>query len=314
MEESLKPGDFVFISKWQYGARLPITLLALPFLHSELPFTENRPSYLDAIQLPYRRLPGLESIQRNDIVVFNYPLEIDAPVDKRDYYIKRCKALPGDTLLIKAKEVFINGRKDEAPGTLKFNYKLRATREIDRELLDSLGITEGGLISNMLDYEFPLNDAQKGFLEKQDFIVSVTRKLEAEKNYHVHVFPYSRHYPFNADFWGPVVVPYKGLTVQLNDTNIVLYERIIREYEGHLLIIDNGLIYIDDSLSVNYTFDMNYYFMMGDNRDNSSDSRFWGFVPENHIIGKAWFRFFSWDVDAPWYDKLRWNRMFQRVK
>jgi signal peptidase I len=310
MEKSLLPGDFIFISKLSYGPRMPITPLAVPFMHQNLPFTEHTPAYLDWLTLPYWRL-GSADVNRGDVVVFNYPMELDRPVDKRTLYVKRCVAIPGDTLKIWSKGVFVNSKPMPIIPEMQFTRHIKASEAISQKLLDSLGITDGGLVSNINDYEFPLNDSLADFFGTLPTISNVSLRMESEGDFQAHIFPHNRFYAFNNDFWGPVVIPQKGNQIALNDTNVVLYERIIREYEGHQIDRAGGKIYIDKKETKTYTFEMNYYFMMGDNRDNSADSRSWGFVPENHISGKAWMVFFSHD---PASSKIRWNRMFSFIK
>lgn len=311
MEQSLLPGDFVFISKLSYGPRLPITPVAVPFMHQHLPLSEI-PSYSAWPQLPYMRLPGLGEIQRFDVVVFNYPMDTEMPIDRRTLYVKRCVGLPGDSLEIKAKRVYINGEKLYDSPNLQFNRHVKAAGLLRQSLLDSLGIVDGGLVSNIFDYEFPLTDTVAAQLARHSEVSKISIRMDAPGDYQAHIFPHSRNFPYNNDFWGPVVVPKKGLTVALNDTNIVLYERIIRNFEEKNLEVKDGRVLIDGEVATQYTFGMNYYFMMGDNRDNSADSRSWGFVPEDHIVGKAWIIFFSYDPH-PENGGIRWERIFKRI-
>lgn len=311
MEQSLLSGDFVFISKLSYGPRLPITPVAMPFMHQHLPLSET-PSYFSWPQLPYLRLPGLSEVQRFDVVVFNYPMDTEMPVDRRTLYVKRCVGLPGDSLEIKAKRVYINGKKLYDSPNLQFNRHVKASGLLRQSLLDSLSIVDGGLVSNIFDYEFPLTDSVAAQLARQSAVSKVSIRMDAQGDYQAHIFPHSRNFPFNNDFWGPLVVPKKGLTVALNDTNVVLYERIIRNFENKNLEIKDGRVFIDGNMVDKYTFEMDYFFMMGDNRDNSADSRSWGFVPEDHIVGKAWVIFFSYNPQ-PKNGGIRWNRIFQRI-
>ena len=312
MEQSLLPGDFVFISKLSYGARLPITPVGVPFMHQHLPFTESTPSYFSWPQLPYLRLPGLSDIQKGDVVVFNYPMDTELPVDRRSLFVKRCVALPGDTIAIEAKKVLINGKIQPDNPYLQFNRHVKAGGPLRQSLLDSLGIVDGGLVSNIFDYEFPLTDSVAARLARVSEVSKISARMDAPGEYQAHIFPHSRAFAFNNDFWGPVVVPKKGASIQLNDTNIVLYERIIKDFEGKELVIKDKQISIDGKPATQYTFEMDYYFMMGDNRDNSADSRSWGFVPEDHVVGKAWLIFFSYDPN-PEKGGIRWGRLFQRV-
>jgi len=312
MEESLFPGDFILISKLHYGTRLPMTPLSVPFMHGTFPLTKI-PAYLSILQLPYLRLPGLGSVQRNDILVFNYPSELEKPVDKRTYFVKRCTGLPGDTFQIALKEVLIGGVPLKKPTVLKLMRHIRAKAPLSAEWLDSLGIHEGGLVTNMFDYEFPLTDSTTNSIVRHRKDLQLSLRYESPGTFQAHVFPYSRQYPYNADNWGPVIIPAKGMKILLNDTNLVLYEKIIRDYEGNSLELRNDTFLIDGVPQREYTFKQNYYFVMGDNRDQSADSRFWGFLPENHIIGKAWICFFSYNPQKSGWRKIRWDRIFHKI-
>lgn len=311
MERSLMPGDFVFINKWTYGARMPITPIGIPFMHQNMPFSNERAAYLDWISLPYWRLPGFGEIERNNIVVFNYPMELERPVDKRTYFVKRCVGLPGDTFSIFNKRIIINGDTMDQLPSYQFNRRIKCTTPLDQAWLDSLEITEGGLVSNMLDYEFPLSDTLAKLFESHPFVHSMKLHSEQEGDYQAYIFPHSRAYPWNNDYWGPIEIPAEGKTVSLNDTTIVLYERIIRDYEHNKLEVFPGKILINNKQVSSYKFQQDYYFMMGDNRDYSADSRSWGFVPRNHIIGKAWMIFFSYNANKSGSSHIRWNRIFR---
>jgi signal peptidase I len=310
MNNTLMAGDYIFISKTAYGPRLPLTPLSVPFLHQHLPFGSETPAYLNWIQLPYFRL-GSATVNAGDIVVFNYPLETEAPIDKRTLYIKRCVALPGDSIQLFEKKLKRNGKWIAHNENMLFKRHVKAAGPLKPEWLDSLNIRNGMLVSNMFDYEFPLNDSLAASLEKVKYINKVSLKFENKDEFHAHIFPHHKAYPYNNDFWGPCKVPKKGNTVLLNDTTIELYRRIITQFEGHELTQKNGSIYIDKKATTTYTFEKNYFFMLGDNRDYSVDSRYWGFVPEDHIVGKAWRIFFSHDPDK---NSIRWNRIFKFIE
>jgi signal peptidase I len=314
MERTLLPGDFVFINKWSYGPRMPITPLAIPFMHQNMPFSNSTPAYLDWVTLPYWRIPGFGDIERQDVVVFNYPMEQERPVDKRTYFVKRCVALPGDSLRIDAKQVFINGKPQNNLPDFQFLRRIKCSTALDQQWLDSLDITEGGLVSNMLDYEFPLTDSIAKVLEKHPFVHSMSMRMEAAGDYQAYIFPHSRNYLWNNDHWGPIQIPFEGQVITLNDTNIVLYERIIREYEHNELSVAGGKFYINNQAVTTYTIQQDYYFMMGDNRDYSADSRSWGFVPRSHVIGKAWLIFFSYNASVEGKSHIRWNRIFRFIE
>lgn len=314
MEKSLLPGDFIFITKWQYGPRLPMTLLSVPFMHQNMPFSESMPSYSDLIELPYLRLPGFSEVKRNDVIVFNYPMESERPADKRTFFVKRCMGLPGDTLEVFAKQVIVNGDTIENLPNYQFVRKVKATEALQQDWLDSLGVTEGGLVSNMLDYEFPLTDSLQRKFARHPFVHAIQMRLEKQGDYQAYVFPHNRAYPYNNDFWGPLVVPKAGMEIQLNDTNLAVYERIIRDYEHNELSAAGGVIYINGEQRSTYTFRYDYYFGMGDNRDFSADSRSWGFIPETHLIGKAWLTFFSYETGSSEGGSIRWSRIFKSIE
>ncbi|MDD3877146.1 MAG: signal peptidase I [Bacteroidales bacterium] len=346
MEKSLLVGDFLFVSKLSYGPRIPNTPLSFPFAHHTLPLTKTTKSYLEWIKLPYYRFFGLTSIKRNDAVVFNYPdgdtttLEfqssrsyyamcremgrdfvnrnftvVSRPVDKRENYIKRCVALPGDTLEIIDQNLYINGVLSVTPGETQFNYVIKTDgTRINPRVLSDLSITDGGQTSLSGEYIYALSEERAEKLRKIRNIVDVVKILKP-KNYHEkYIFPYSENYKWNEDNFGPLYIPKAGTTVRLDTTNIVLYERIIHAYEGHDLKIQGDKILIDGRETDSYTFSMDYYWLMGDNRHNSADSRFWGFVPNDHIVGKAVFVWLSLDKDKSLFDgKIRWNKMFRLV-
>jgi signal peptidase I len=307
MEKTLLPGDLILVNKLSYGARSPITLLTFPLSHQHLPWFEQIKAYSDFIQLPYYRFFS-DTIQRNDVIVFNYPFETDYPVDHRSYYIKRCIGLPGDTLKIDNKRVFINNQELELPHDAQFNYKVITNKPITNDTLLNYDITEGGLDGLENHWELTMTDTAYYQLKSSDFIQSI-KKIEVEPNvYADYIFPYHPSYLWNIDYFGEVVIPKKGTTVTLNKNNIFLYRRIIEIYEENSFEETEKGFLINEELATTYQFKMDYYFMMGDNRHNSADSRFWGFLPENHIVGKAQTILFSMDNE-----KYKWNRMFKKI-
>ncbi len=286
MEKTLLPGDLILVNKMSYGIRLPITPLTFPLSHQKMPFNENLKSYWDVIQFPYFRLFESE-IERNDVVVFNYPMEDELPIDHRSFYIKRCLGLPGDTLQIKAKKVFINGKDIGFPKFVSFNYHVESKIELTQDTLLKYNITEGGKEALKNFWQLTLSDSAIKRLKKQNYIKSIIPLNINEGNYADYIFPFNNHYKWNVDHYGSIVIPKKGQTIKLNPNNIHIYKRIIQNYEENKLEWEHGAFKVNDVQTNNYTFQQDYYFMMGDNRHNSSDSRFWGFVPESHIIGKA---------------------------
>ena len=379
LEKSLLVGDFLLVSKFHYGARAPQTVVSFPMVHDTIPLVKTR-SYLKKPQLPYMRLPGLQQIKRNDIVVFSWPADtvrqffkkeagVVKPIDKKSNYVKRCVAIPGDTLTLENGIIHINGEESIMPDRAKpiFGYKAYNAKGISARRLINAGyddLTRKFLITNIsqpiLDalrphllmianpdpnnYQvltgskgLPLNIVQqhriqaKELLETQKNLFltpkeaeelpnaltldSLKRNINTTRTYNDAYFPNNVRYNWNEDQFGPLVMPEKGVTVQLNPKNVALYKKIISDYELNDLEVSGDDIKINGFTADTYTFKQDYYWMMGDNRHRSEDSRFWGFVPEDHIVGKPVFIWMSIDgfMDGLRNWKIRWERVFTTV-
>ncbi len=318
MEKSMLVGDFLFVSKVAYGPRVPITPIAFPLVHHTMPFGNSK-SYSEIIKLPYHRMKGFGSIKRNDCVVFNWPAEIlGRPIDKKENYVKRCVGIPGDILELKSADLYVNGALQEKLTGIKkqWHYDITTKRSglNPNILLEKYDITEGGYGRNRNEYNLTLTDESRDALSTFPNVTKVKRRVENEGVHANYIFPHDKNYKWNVDNFGPITIPAAGNTIEISTENLSIYKTIIERYENNKLEIIDKEIYINDKLVTTYTFSMNYYWMMGDNRHNSADSRFWGFVPENHIVGKALFVWMSWDKNAKGLKKIRWNRLFRSVK
>ncbi|MFT4666397.1 MAG: signal peptidase I [Polaribacter sp.] len=350
MEGSLLVGDFLFVSKAHYGIRTPMTVLQFPLLHNTTPFVGTE-SYLKSPSLGYHRLPAITNVKRNDPIVFNYP-EGDSvymapgrtvsvhdirrnpgyrrmvqgrnlslrvrPIDKRDHYIKRCVALPGDELQIKNQKVFVNGEPAPEPSGVQFNYVVTVKGDPSgpfnktlNDKMDELGVNLNEINSGdgQSNREYALTKAQVAVLQGMSEQLSL-----APSPYKVPpqlIFP---HDPGNFGEWGvddygPIKIPKAGESVVITPNNIAMYARIIRVYEKNEMNIKNGRIFINGKQATNYTFQQDYYWAMGDNRHNSEDSRFWGFIPADHMVGKPLFIWFS-TKNGSIMNGIRWSRIF----
>ena len=347
MEKTLLIGDYLYVSKVTYGPQMPNTPVSFPFVHHTMPFSQTKKSFSECIKWPYHRLKGLRQVERNDVVVFNFPagdtvllenqavtyydvlrdyqqqygqeqgrreLEknytiITRPVDKRENYIKRCVALPGDSIRIVDSELFVNGQPQQAIPEKQYCYTVRTSSPLTQYTFEKLGITEGSGSGN--HYFLPLTDSDVEQLLKMDNVISVTRYTAQDE-----AFPHDKRYPWTADNFGPLWIPQKGATIALTEDILPLYGRIIDVYEDNDLEVRDDGIYINGERRDSYTFKMNYYWMMGDNRHNSADSRYWGFVPEDHIVGKASFIWLSVDRSGNkgFPSNIRWDRLFRKIE
>jgi signal peptidase I len=330
MERSLLVGDFLFVSKINYGPRLPETPIAFPFAHHTMPLLGTK-AYWDGIELPYYRLPGLSEVKKGDVVVFNYPMEADSPfnrpVDKRENYIKRCQGAPGDTLSVVDAQVFVNGKAaPNPPGEqIDYAYTTKNGDALSQEVKDNLKISDYGNVDPSVVSSTMTKDAAatlKGYSNIKSISPNISKKDFTDPNGPVFPNKYPiavlqgfklPDYKWNVDNFGPIIIPKKGWTVKLNGMTFPLYERAIEIYENNKVQVVGSDILINGKKTDTYTFKLNYYWMMGDNRHDSEDSRFWGFVPEDHIVGKALFIWMSLDDNASFLNKIRWSRLFRGI-
>lgn len=315
MEHTLLAGDYLFVSKLHYGTRTPSTPLQLPLTHKTIWGTDI-PSYLP-LEVPSLRLPGFSEVKRNDVVVFNYPVEFDSPVDMKTNYIKRCIGAPGDIVQVKAGDVYINGKPGENPAEMQYQYYVQSDEFINERVFVKLGINE--VIQDAGGYVVFTTPAIAAELKTFSYVKDVVKMLVPDNQPDPEVYPQSSMFAWNRDFFGPLQVPAEGQEMPMTPENVAKYTFTIKHYEGFDTAdvqAKGGKLYIKDQLQTSYTFKQNYYFMMGDNRHNSLDSRFWGFVPADHVVGKAWFIWLS-SVTTPLRqgeNKLRFSRMFTGIK
>ena len=349
MESSLYTGDHLFVSKLAYGPKLPQTPLTIPFTHNVI---GGKESYSTLIQNDYRRLKGFGNVETGDYVVFGFPhgdtiltkfpaddyytvkrtigrqaaiknygpLKV-RPSDKKDHYVKRCVAVAGDTLEIVNGRVYIDSEPQEVwPGVQNTYTVVTTGQRINPMMLDKLGLNISELYFDPSLPGYPAMPLTAAMLEEVKAIPSVQSVNENIDAYppdypdsYITIFPFSPDYKWTRDNFGPIWIPQKGVTVQLTMENLPLYERIITSYEGNDLQLKDGRIYINSEEAQSYTFQQDYYFMMGDNRHNSLDSRYWGFVPEDHIVGKPAMIWLSIDGNKKFPKNIRWRRFFKFV-
>jgi len=368
LEKSLLVGDYLMVNKFSYGPRIPNTPLSFPLVQHTFPVI-NTKSYIEWPRWEYKRLKGLGSVKRNDIVVFNYPTGdtvalgrpsnedyyysvrkygrervrtdkasfgeiVFRPVDRRENYVKRCIGMPGDTLQIIENEVYIDGKHLPLPKKAQFNYYVetngsafndRQFRILDVSSADKYWINRPPQnVDNYLEYigieknadgvynpvySLPLTKEALQKLEKSGWVRSI--RIDTD-NRTSDIFPYINSLEWSRDNYGPLWIPKKGATIELNETNLAFYSRCIEVYENNSLQIKDGQILINGKPETTYVFKYDYYFMMGDNRHNSQDSRSWGFVPEDHIVGKPVLIWLSTDKDRSLFSGgIRWKRIFR---
>lgn len=326
MERSLLVGDFLFVSKINYGPRTPKTPLQIPLTHAKIWGTEL-PSYLEAIELPQYRLPSLGRVERNDVVVFNYPVNDRYnrrpdgdyhPLDLKTHYIKRCVAVPGDVLEVKNGEVYVNGSKGDDPEMMQHRYFVETDQMIRDRVFSNYKIWEYSPAvtpEGKKGYVVLTTKTEAARLVELDFIRKVEHMYMEKENVEPRIFPDARYFPWNADHFGPLEIPGRGFTIQVDEYSLAKYGSTIIDYEGlEDVVIDIDKLTIGGQGVAEYTFTKDYYFMMGDNRHNSEDSRYWGFVPEDNIVGEASFIWMSLDDNASFLNKIRWGRLFNRIE
>jgi signal peptidase I len=346
MEKTLLVNDFLFVSKFAYGPRIPNTPLAMPFMHHTIPGL-NTKSYVEWIKIPYTRWFA-SPVKRNDAVVFNFPAgdtltkEFDSadpyydivrrtpggreevwntytiltrPVDKRENYIKRCVGIAGDSIFIKDGILFVNGQPAYVSPTSATYYNVKSTANWEEETLMDAGIRLNQKEDRADSYDFQPEGSGRYKINLTLGELEIVKKLPGYTSHTKDTLPPHEIFPYNAkvvqwstDEFGPLWIPKKGVPIALNERNLTLYERCIRVYEGNTLERQGDKVLINGQPATSYTFKMDYYWMMGDNRHKSQDSRYWGFVPEDHIVGKASLIWFSWDGGP------RWSRMFKMIK
>lgn len=341
MQQSLLIGDYLFVSKLNYGPRIPNTPIAFPFAHHTMPLIGGK-AFSELIKIPYKRLPGFQEIKRNDVIVFNAPAGDTVavenqdipyydlvrmmgreavhqqftiqtrPVDKREHLIKRCVGMPGDKISMNAGVLFVNDQPGFVAPESQMDYTVITDEAgLDERRLKDMGIEVAPIQPGV--YTIFLTEKQFEMVKSWSNVKSIQMNLEKPGVAQPNTFPNDPQYTWNYDNFGPFVIPKKGMTVPLNAQTLPLYGRAIQVYEHNSLEKKADGLYLNGRKEDSYTFKMDYYWMMGDNRHNSLDARDWGFVPEDHIVGKALFTWMSWNTDGNGLSKIRWNRIFKGI-
>jgi signal peptidase I len=347
MEKTMMVGDYLFVSKVAYGPKIPNTPIALPLVHHTMPLTKYTPSYVEWVSNPYRRMKGYTAVKRDDIVVFNFP-EGDTvvaerqnesyhalvrqygraalwknytilvrPVDKCENYIKRCIAVAGDSVQVVDGRVYVNGAAQKVFPQMQYNYLVQTNgTPINPKTLDNMFIPKADRMYNAqyAMYELPLTQSEAEKIQHLSNVQEVERRNSTTpRTYMPVVFPHVEALGWTEDRYGPIWIPKKGVSVTLDSASLPFYRRAIAVYEGNKLEERDGKIFVNGEEATSYTFKMDYYWMMGDNRHNSLDSRFWGYVPEDHVVGKASFIWLSLSPDRKFPANIRWRRMFRFI-
>ena len=351
MKRSLMTGDYLFVSKLHFGPKVAQTPISFPLVHNLLPITGGE-SYVKWIQNPYRRMAGFSSVKRDDIVVFNFPHGdtvlkgapmddyythvrlngreytkrmygpiVVRPDDKKDHYVKRCVAIAGDSLQIINGKAYINGVPQKNYPGMQSTYTVYTKgTQINSKIFDNLGLNIGEIYydASLPGYQsLPLNENELATIAKLGNIVEIRPNIDVYPpdfpDSQLMIFPFTGDFKWTRDNFGPLWIPKAGATVELSTENLPLYQRIITSYEKNTLEVKDSTIFINGKAASSYTFKMDYFFMMGDNRHNSLDSRYWGFVPESHVVGTPSVVWFSKDSNKTFPKNIRWKRIFKFV-